>query len=318
MEGFDAFTGAALGGGLAWGLLIVRARARGLGTEQSSSAAAAAFPQHRGHAALKLRSMGFCGTDDSVDVRLLSAISVRYPWVEWGVLFREDKQGTPRFASFDWLDELRRENMGRGGRRRHMRLAGHLCSSYVQQVLQGDASFVRWLHDHIGFQRVQVNATAANGVDTSALGGDGALRGLLASMAAAPEVEFILQRNEETRPLWEALEQLPPDRAPKNLSYLHDESKGLGTLAAAWPIASGLAPVGYAGGLGPSNLMQQLQQMVVPARGKPIWIDMESSLRTLTRGPNESPDAPMVDVFDVNKAMVCVRAALRLGIKMDD
>jgi hypothetical protein len=30
----------------------------------------------------------------------------RYPWVEWGVLFRDDKEGQPRFASAKWVDDL--------------------------------------------------------------------------------------------------------------------------------------------------------------------------------------------------------------------
>ena len=34
------------------------------------------------------------------------ACSQRYPWVEWGVLFRDDKEGQPRFASAKWVDDL--------------------------------------------------------------------------------------------------------------------------------------------------------------------------------------------------------------------
>ena len=30
----------------------------------------------------------------------------RYSWVEWGVLFRDDKEGQPRFASAKWVDDL--------------------------------------------------------------------------------------------------------------------------------------------------------------------------------------------------------------------
>jgi len=33
-------------------------------------------------------------------------IAQRYPWVEWGVLFRDDKEGEPRFASRKWVDDL--------------------------------------------------------------------------------------------------------------------------------------------------------------------------------------------------------------------
>ena len=92
----------------------------------------------------------------------------------------------------------------------------------------------------------------------------------------------------------------------------------MGTLADSWPEFDGQAPIGYAGGLGPSNILTQLRKMVSPARGKPIWVDMESSLRTMTRGAKEPANGALVDVFDINKVMLCVRAALRLGLKLDD
>jgi hypothetical protein len=47
---------------------------------------------------LNLRYMGFCGVDDSVvNPELLHLISLHYPWVEWGILFRPDLEGTPRY-----------------------------------------------------------------------------------------------------------------------------------------------------------------------------------------------------------------------------
>jgi hypothetical protein len=47
---------------------------------------------------LNLRYMGFCGVDDSVvNPELVHLISLHYPWVEWGILFRPDLEGTPRY-----------------------------------------------------------------------------------------------------------------------------------------------------------------------------------------------------------------------------
>lgn len=39
----------------------------------------------------KLRALGLCGVDDSVNPKLLGIISRAYPFVEFGVLFRPDK-----------------------------------------------------------------------------------------------------------------------------------------------------------------------------------------------------------------------------------
>jgi len=247
---------------------------------------------------LRLRALGFCGADDSCSPELLSAVSERYLWIEWGVLFREDKQGTPRYASLDWVERLAAVNY-----RRRMRLAGHLCSQYVTQILEGDGSFVADMHRRVGFDRFQINATAANNVDTSSLGPETAerLRGVMLSL---PSVEFIVQRNEETAELWRHLERDPPP----NLSFLFDESKGLGVAAAFWPPppTTGVK-FGYAGGLGPKNLEAQITKMAVAAPGETIWVDMESSLRTALEDG--------ADIFDLNKCMSCVLQVLALGLQ---
>ena len=75
---------------------------------------------------IQLRCVGFCGADDTVDPAELKAISEQHGWVEWGVLFRPEKAGSPRFASDEWLERLGQVNLA--GR---MRLAGHLCAAHV-------------------------------------------------------------------------------------------------------------------------------------------------------------------------------------------
>ena len=67
-------------------------------------------------------------------------------------------------------------------------------------MLEGDFSFVQRLADR-GIKRVQVNATRANGVDVSLYG----VEGLWKCIQSVPEVEWIIQRNEETRKLWEPI-----------------------------------------------------------------------------------------------------------------
>ena len=84
-----------------------------------------------GGADLTLRCLGFCGADDSADPASLRAISEAHEWVEWGVLFRPDKAGHPRYASAAWLRRLAKAN---GARR--MRLAAHLCGARVDEVLR--------------------------------------------------------------------------------------------------------------------------------------------------------------------------------------
>ena len=78
---------------------------------------------------LNLRAMGFCGADDSVNPEHMQLLSIHYPWIEWGVLFRPDLEGTPRYATWSWVNKLCKINTDTGGM---MRLAGHLCGSRCQ------------------------------------------------------------------------------------------------------------------------------------------------------------------------------------------
>jgi hypothetical protein len=165
--------------------------------------------------------------------------------------------------------------------------------------------------DQVGFQRFQINATATNGVDVTVFANpDGARRcvdTLRTAFAELPDVEFIIQRNSETRPLWELLEQGDP---PRNMSLLFDDSMGLGKSSTSWPAPPAAGQMfGYAGGLGNENISTQLCLIEQTAPGRELWVDMESSLRT--RLKNDS------DVFDCNKAMGCVRQVIELGLKPD-
>ena len=99
-------------------------------------------PLSGGEGGVRLTCLGLCGADDSVDPSKLKEISEQHGWVEWGILFRPDKCGSPRFASDEWLKQLGQVNSA--GR---MRLAGHLCGTHVDDLLRGDTSFVRKLHD---------------------------------------------------------------------------------------------------------------------------------------------------------------------------
>jgi len=252
---------------------------------------------------ITLRCLGFCGADDSVDPLLLRAISRQHEWVEWGVLFRPDKQGTPRYASDEWVAQLSTVNTGR-----EMRLAAHLCAERLDEVLTGHSEFVQRMHEQVGFQRFQLNATASNGANVGLFGdAAGAARcvaSLRAVMLAVPHAEFIVQRNAQTQPIWELLLEQPPS----NLSLLFDESMGFGVTAPSWPPPPACdVAFGYAGGLSPGNISEQLLQMEQVAAGRTLWVDMESSLRTGLQDGG--------DLFDCNKAMACVQHVIKLGLK---
>ena len=236
---------------------------------------------------------------------MLGVISHSYPFVEFGVLFRPDKEGEPRYASTEWVEELSKVSKSLGGT---MRLAAHLCGARVNEVLDGKQEFLARI-EKLGFQRVQINATAVNGVDTSRLAES--VETFAKVVSNLPGLEFILQKNAETQPLWEGLLKLDSDDAgkagylPKNVTMLVDESKGTGVLASSWPNPPDEYDIGYAGGIGPSNVEKVLEDVLVAGQGREIWIDMESSLRSTKGGK---------DVFDLDKCFDVIEKVCKMGV----
>ena len=317
----------------------------------------------------RLEAVGFCGADDSVNPRLLKLISQNYPLVEWGVLFRPDREGQPRYATEGWVSRLSRTLLdddggddgdagGGGGERRKrtgrrtggVRLAAHLCGSHVNDLLSSSANpecasridaFLLKLKGW-GFGRVQVNATAVNGVDTERLlassGGDwwmttttaaAAATSFLRTASAHPDLEFIVQRNDETEPLWSALlprlarRSAPPD--DDNVVFLHDESKGTGKSVpgGVWPTDARFASsnmrnvVGFAGGICPSNVVSAVEgasRACAASGGDRFWIDMESGVRTTTVSKKDDDGTRReVDIFDLSKCYDCIDGLCEAG-----
>jgi uracil phosphoribosyltransferase len=159
--------------------------------------------------------------------------------------------------------------------------------------LNGD---VQWIKDYLiprNFLRIQVNATAINGVDTSNLAA--AAPRLLTAIGKCPMVEFVIQANEETSPLWKVI----AEAAPQNASLLFDASCGTGKMMSSFPRPpKDTIRFGYAGGLGPESLREIVRSMRADPglKGMQVTLDMESMLRSTVNG---------TDRFDLSKAWAC-------------
>lgn len=268
----------------------------------------------------QLRALGFCGADDSVHPNMLAIIAHSYPFVEFGVLFRPDKEGQPRYASPAWVQRLKAVANNKNKPKeehpqpRRMKLAAHLCESRVNQVLRGDDSFIQTVLKGT-FQRIQINATAVNGVDMSYLDDtriETTLTAFVDLVHKYRDIEFILQKNEETKPLWNGLLQMDSERSgkagtlPPNVSMLVDDSKGTGVVSSApWPTPPEGYSIGYAGGIGPENIDKVLLDVIEAGHGKSIWIDMESKLRSNKNGN---------DVFDLDKCYQVIDSTCTAGL----
>jgi hypothetical protein len=249
-----------------------------------------------------IRYLSFCSVDDSVDPKLLGIISRCYPLIEFAVLIRQDMAGQPRYASPAWIQKLALVQAKGGGK---MRLAAHLSGSFATEVLSGDDGILKRLTE-MKFHRVQLNATSINGVNTYQLGKY--VEAFLSVAAKHPELEIALQRNEETRPLWEGV--LAAGNLPSNISMLFDESKGMGIVPESWPTAPAQYRVGYAGGIGLGGrgmTKKALKRILKVGNGQSVWVSMESSMRCTKNGK---------DVFDIDKCYEVIDVAHECNIHL--
>lgn len=259
----------------------------------------------------QLRAMGFCGADDSVTQEFLIFLSQHYPFIEWGVLFRPDLEGTPRYATWEWttrLCQLEAQRRDRGSTSgcavyNPLRLAAHLCGSRCQEILDGNSSFVSELKS-LGFGRVQVNATKANNVLINQQNIEGTIFNIRNCMRQVQSIEWILQYNEETRCICDSFLSDPVS----NMSILYDSSCGLGVQMKDYPIPLRSDILyGYAGGINPINIKELLGKIFEVNVGKSVWVDMESSLRTKIITEN----GDLKDVFSIDKCFACITVGVQ-------
>jgi phosphoribosylanthranilate isomerase len=69
------------------------------------------------------------------------------------------------------------------------------------------------------------------------------------------------------------------DGTHPNISGLFDLSHGAGVLPNAWPSVLNNVYCGYAGGLSPDNVIDELRKIEPLVGAKSIWIDAETHLR---------------------------------------
>lgn len=238
---------------------------------------------------MKIDRVTMTGPDDSIDPKDLIAISKEFPFVEWGILFSQSQQGSARFPHLAWVEaycKIAREN--------NFRSAAHLCGKDVRAlVLDCELAWWRRLNEmhqgtHIqianAFQRIQLNFHAETHKPHPAF---------LDKLSRLP-LSFILQMDgvNETI-LAQAIEQ-----GISNVYPLFDLSGGAGIVPESWPVAIEGLYCGYAGGLGPDNIESEIGRIAEAAKGRTIWIDMETKIRS----DNDKR-------FDLDKVVACLQIA---------
>lgn len=232
---------------------------------------------------MNLTRVTFTGADDNTDPQALVDLSAKYPFIEWGILISKTSAGKPRYPSFQWLDELSVFN-----RIHQINLSCHLCGRWLRDILTTedrydfDQNFGPYLHI---FKRMQLN-THGEKISYDKFN-------LVAYLFNLYKV-FIVQMDGVNEKLLNDLISFDISAVP-----LHDLSSGAGQLPSAWrkPIDD-MACTGYAGGLGPQNLLEELNRMKDVVQDKFIWIDMETHVRS-----NDDKS------FDLDKVIECCEIA---------
>lgn len=230
---------------------------------------------------MQLDRVTLTGADDSVSVNDLIRLSSEFPFVEWGILVHQATASVsasswaPRWPSLSWL-------MGLQSQSRHihrMQLSLHLCGHWVRELLVGRNHIPASFFDE--FQRVQLNFHAENTPCETV-----AFHQALRQSAKGREIIFQIDDNggnEHMAALWDEI-----DRGSGHIDTvpLFDVSGGAGVVPHEWPKPSYMANDsdyvyhGYAGGLGPDNVLSELHRIAAAAGDCRIWIDMETKIRS--------------------------------------
>lgn len=213
-----------------------------------------------------LNRVTITGADESVDPAALAKLAARYPFVEFGILFSDSRQGkAPRYPGERWVGELLYV-----AEEADLRLAAHLCGRWVRDLV-GEGNPTWWRHHPLRwttwFRRVQINH---HGHYPQA---HPDFRSFMDSKSrfSRPH-EYILQHGEEADEVVEGYLDL------SSVAVLRDGSGGTGVVPDYWRKPLG-AYTGYAGGLSPENVAENLRAIERVVGDATIWIDVESGVR---------------------------------------
>lgn len=221
---------------------------------------------------MHVRGITITGADDNIAHDHLQFLCDKYPFVEFGVLLSMTRAGAPRYPSPDWISALRK--------RKHIRYAFHLCGSIARDAMECSERFFSQYDDLPA--RVQLNGFPGD-----------APRAVEDLAKRRPGTEFIMQVRDFHSACW-ACETA---RNVLNVSALSDVSGGEGKPAKYSPVPS--CRMGYAGGIGPSNVLDALERAhAVSPEG--FWLDMESGVRTNDRWD----DSKVKDVLNSVAAVI--------------
>lgn len=217
-----------------------------------------------------LTNVTLTGADDNTDIEQLFDLSREFQFVEWGILIGKEKP-CPRYPSNDWMHKLK----DRFSKTPHANFAVHICSGELDKMLNNSA--YPGCFEKMGpelFSRAQLN------IHSWPISIDECYNVIKAIRKMDnPLTEFICQVANYNN--WVSNWM---SKCGINATSVYDMSGGKGVLPLEWPVPDpAWKKVGYAGGLGPENIVEQLEKIKIAAGKIDFWVDMESSLRKVDK-----------------------------------
>lgn len=218
---------------------------------------------------MPLTCVTITGADDACPTGRLLDLWGEFPFVEWGVLVGSHQ--CQRFPSREWIKRLvaLREQSGN-----LMRLSLHVCGRFLREIANGRSSLDEWLGTDLhAFGRVQLNWHGERQPASVSENVLGAFCRLDSGSGWDPTLIFQLDGVND---------QLYQGASRRFACCgLFDRSHGAGVVPGEWPQASTAIGSGWAGGLGPDNLAEEIPK--ISAKAWPamnFWIDMETRVRS--------------------------------------
>lgn len=231
-----------------------------------------------------LKMVTLTGADDSIGghagLDKMIEISAEFPFVEWGILIGSGSScSRERFPSASLFAKL----AGRRSQFEAMKinLSLHLCGDVLRSMMDFGRlllpTFVPWGM----FQRVQLNW---HGFGVPAVKWRNVIEALgeLGRVMPGKFSEAIFQLDGVNDYLFESFDpEGQPGFVRPVLSGLFDRSHGAGVTPDKWPAPfENQTWCGFAGGLGPGNITEELERIAAVAGERPFWVDMETRLFT--------------------------------------
>lgn len=205
------------------------------------------------------------GADDSTDPRDLLEIAENWPFVEFGILLSKNSANSNRFPSREWIIEFSKlcNNSDLD-----LNISGHVCGSWVKDIYMGNwptgipPEFERLA------KRWQLNTHGAPH--------EFSLDNFMILIASKNDLgqQIIFQYDKANDKVMNEAIRLKLD-----VSALYDLSHGAGVLPEKWEVPSNDIYCGFAGGLSPQNVKEEIEK-IMAVTDKSFWIDAETKLRS--------------------------------------